>query len=357
MHKFIDVNKILVIKLRHIGDVLLSVPVFRALRENFPKAHIAALVNSGTEETLTGNPLINEVIVFDRNIKGENIIGRVKRESAFLLMLRKKHFDMTIDLTSGDRAAVISLASQARYRIAYDPLGQGFVGKRYIYTHIGEKNEKQHMVLQNLDLIKQFGISTDNLVVDFHIPDEAKSFARSIFETNSIKSDDKVVHIHPTSRWLFKCWKDEYMAEIIGWLIEEGINVIVTSSPDEKEKEKAKRILSKAPLSSRLIDLCGKTSIKQLGAISGASDLFFGIDTAPMHIAAAVGTPVIALFGPTDEARWRPWGSEGHITVKETLRCMPCKKGVCDGIAFLECMDSIKPEKVKKVISRALNNA
>jgi heptosyltransferase-3 len=356
MTEFKNIKNILVVKLRHIGDVLLTSPAFRALRENFPNAHISALVNSGTEEALAGNPLIDEVIVFDRNIKGINIIGRVERELAFLLMLRKKHFDMAIDLTSGDRAAVISFASGARYRIAYDPLGQGFKGKRYVYTHLGARNEKQHMVLQNLDLIRQFGISTDSLAVDFHIPDEAKLFAKSIFEANGIKEDDRVVHIHPTSRWMFKCWKDEHMAEVINWLVGRNIKVIVTSSPDKREMERAKRILSLVGDSpdSRLISLCGKTSIKQLAAISQASDLFLGVDSAPMHIAAAVGTPVVALFAMTDEVRWGPWG-EGHTVIKEFLECMPCQKGGCEGLPLRKCMEAIKPDTVKKAIEDKLD--
>ena len=360
MREFRGVKKILVIKLRHIGDVLLTVPVFRALREKFPDAHIAALVNSGTEDVLTGNPLIDEVIVFDRNIKRQGVIGRVERELAFLLMLRKKHFDMAVDLTSGDRAAVISFASGARYRIAYNPLGSGFAGKRYIYTHLGEKNEKQHMVLQNLDLIRQFGISTDNLKVDFHISDDAMSFAKNIFENNGIMADDKVVHIHPTSRWFFKCWKDEYMAEAIKWLIErDNIKVIVTSSPDAREIDRAKRILSlvgyrPSAISRRLIDLCGKTTIKQLGAISKSSNLFLGVDSAPMHIAAAVGTTVVALFAMTDEVQWGPWNNGKHHVIREKMECMPCPKGGCEGIPLRKCMEAIKPDAVKNIIKARL---
>src|SRR4030042_5786088 len=108
---FINVKKILVIKLRHIGDVLLTVPVFRALRENFPDAYIAALVNSGTEDVLSGNPLIDEIIIFDRNIKKMNPLQKYTKELSFLKRIRIKRFDMVVDLTSGDRAALISFAS------------------------------------------------------------------------------------------------------------------------------------------------------------------------------------------------------------------------------------------------------
>ncbi len=351
-----NVKKILVIKLRHIGDVLLTVPVFRALRENFPSARISALVNSGTEEVLAGNPLIDEIIVFDRNIKKMGHLQRFPKELSFLKMIRAKNFDMTVDLTSGDRAAIISFISGARYRLAYDPCGTGFLGKRFLYTYLAQRNGSQHMVLQNLDLVKQFGISTDDPKVDFYIPDEAKFFAKGVFEANHIKDGDKVVHVHPTSRWLFKCWKDEYMADVIQWLIEQGVKVIVTAAPEARELERAERILSLVGDSpcSRLIALCGKTTIKQLAAVSQASDLFFGVDSAPMHIAAAVGTPVIALFAMTDEVQWGPWNGDKHYVIKEKLECMPCKKGRCDGIPLRKCMEAITPDTVKNILKRRL---
>ncbi|MEW6675163.1 MAG: putative lipopolysaccharide heptosyltransferase III [Nitrospirota bacterium] len=356
-HEFKNVEKILVIKLRHIGDVLLAVPVFRALRENLPHTHIAALVNSGTEEVLTGNPLINEIIVFDRSIKKLSLSRWLWEESIFLRRIKNKHFDMTVDLTSGDRAAIISFISGARYRLAYNPNKEGFLGKKYLYTHLAQKDGSQHMVLQNLDIVKQFGINTDNLIVDIFIPEDAKIFVKRIFNENGINEKDTVVHVHPTSRWLFKCWKDEYMAEVISWLLSKGIRVIVTSSPDKREMEKAKRILSLCSSlvtrhSSLLIDLCGRTTIKQLAAISESSDLFLGIDSAPMHIAAAVDTPVIALFGPTGDSNWRPWytgnSKDPHIVVRRNWACGPCG-GICED-KISKCLYDITPREIIDVL-------
>ena len=100
------------------------------------------------------------------------------------------------------------------------------------------------MVLQNLDIIRHFGIKTENnLSIDFYIPEIARIFAGNIFKENNIpESGVKVVHVHPTSRWLFKCWRDEYMADVISWLAQQGLRIIVTSSSDKKEMDKAKRI-------------------------------------------------------------------------------------------------------------------
>ncbi len=359
-HGFKNIKKILVIKLRHIGDVLLTVPVFRALRENFPDAHITTLVNSGTEDVLTGNPLIDEIIVFERDIKKKNPLRRYLMELLFLRQNRARGFDMTVDLTSGDRAAIISFFSGARYRLAYDPVRDGFLGKRYSYTHLAKKDGSQHIVLQNLAVIKQFGISTENLAVDIFIPDKDRVFVKEVFNEHGIAESDTVVHIHPTSRWLFKCWKDEYMAEVITRLVEQGIKVVVTSSPDKRELDKARRILSLCSSlvtrhSSLLIDLCGKTTIKQLAAVSKASTLFFGVDSAPMHIAAAVGAPVIALFGPTEAQIWGPWGNH-HIAITKSMSCKPCPKGACEGILPRDCLKAISIGEVTKTIEKRLED-
>jgi heptosyltransferase-3 len=381
---FIGIKKILVIKLRHIGDVLLSVPVFRALRENFPEAHITALVNSGTEEALESSPFITEIIAFDRSIKKMSFPQKYIKEISFLRMIRRKGFDMAVDLTGGDRAAIISFVSGAAYRLGHD-IREGFLGKRHFYTLLAEKNDNQHTLLQNLDIVKQFGIKTYNLSVDISIPEDARMFAKDIFENRRTDKNTAVVHVHPTSRWFFKCWKDEYMAEVINWLTDRGITVIVTSSPDKRETEKAKKILSIVSSrftvhGSRLLDLCGKTNIKQLAAISEVSDLFFGVDSAPMHIAAAMGTPVVALFGPSGAFHWGPWDNESsklrvkssefktpypekngiqtfgiHTVIQQDWECIPCGKDGCDGSKTSRCLEEIKTEGVINILKGKLN--
>ncbi len=357
LNKFSDVNKILVIKLRHIGDTLLIVPVLRALREKFPHAHISVLVNSGTEDVLIGNPLIDEIITFDRTIKKLPFFKRLIREISFYKTIRKKFFDMTVSLTTGDRAAIISFLSGAKYRISSTP-GRGLWGKKFLYTHLSKKN-KNHIVLQNLDIIRYHGIDTDNLSVDFFIPNESKERVEKIFNENKICKKDIVVHIHPTSKWLFKCWKDEYWAEVINWLTKQGIFIIITASPDKNEMDCVKNILSIVTSlyksdSSKIINLAGKISIKDLSAISKFSDFFIGIDTAPMHIAAAVGTRVIALFGE-DSNRWWPWG-EGHIVISKHS---VAKKGKQRKEYIMHNMQLIKPydviEKIKNFLATNIN--
>jgi heptosyltransferase-3 len=281
-----------------------------------------------------------------------------------------------VDLTGGDRAAIFSFLSGARYRLAYNLSRDTFWGKSRLYTHLASVNGNEHMVLQNLQVVRQFGIDTGNLDVDLFIPEDASRFVRDVFEENRVSEDDVKVHVHPPSRWLFKCWQDERMAEVITWLLEQGIKVIVTSAPEVKELNKAKRILSLVKENSggklRPIDLCGRTSIKELAAITTAADLFFGVDSAPMHIAAAVGTPVVALFGPSYVNRWAPWSSElsslktredwakcyrndcyylgKHTVAQRNWQCFPCGKDGCEGSKRSKCLEDISVKEVKDLI-------
>jgi heptosyltransferase-3 len=361
MHKFKNVKKILVLKFRHIGDVLLIIPTIRALKETFPEASLSVALNAGTEAVLSGHGLIDELIVFDRSVKKLPLIQKITKEIDFIKSIRNRRFDMTVDLTSGDRAAILSYISGAGYRLANDPGKDGFLGKRFCYSHLAHINDRQqHMVRQNLDIVNQFGISSDNRDVDFFISDETKEKVARLFDEKGIKKGDRIVHIHPLSRWMFKCWDDVYMAEIIDWLCRKGAKVVLTSAPDSNELERTHKItsfLKSQTLSSgSLIDISGKTTIKELAAVSRASDIFFGVDSAPMHIASAVKTPVIALFGPTGESTWGPYG-ENHIVLSKDLPCKPCRKGMCEGIDLRECMSAIKPEDVKKAISDKIGQA
>ncbi|HEX8950045.1 MAG TPA: putative lipopolysaccharide heptosyltransferase III [Dissulfurispiraceae bacterium] len=376
-----DIKKILVIKLRHIGDVLLAAPVFRVLKNNFPGAHISALVNRGTEEVLSGNPFIDEVMVFDRGIKKMGPVPKYLKELSFLRKIRREGFDMAIDLTGGDRPAILSFVSGARCRFGWRSK-KGLPGKNRLYTHLSEPDGNTHMVLQNLSTLTGMKVMTHDLVVDFHIPRVSEESVRKILGDCGIDAAaDTIVHVHPTSRWLFKCWKDEYMAEIIEWLLGTGAAVAVTSSPDAHETDKARKILSLVGRSPRLIDLCAKTTIKQLAALSRLSTLFFGVDSAPMHIAAAVGTPVVALFGPSGAFNWGPWNNENivgarrrlaptgyprrngvqvfgmHTVIQRDWNCAPCGKDGCGGSKRSKCLEEITVGEVRDALLRKLRHA
>ena len=356
LHKLkLDIKKILLIKQRHIGDVLLTVPTIRVLRNNFPDAYIAMLVNSGTEDVLIGNPLLDEVMVFDRKWKDMSFFIKAYTQMVFVMGIRRKGFDLVINMTKGDRGALTALVSGARYKVGYDHKGRGFFGKKNIFTHlVKDTNRRAHIIEHNLDSVRVLGITpkSEEKDVDIYYSKEDREYVEEILAESGFENEDMLVHIHPTSGWPLKCWRDEAVGEIIDYLqLEKGYKVVLTSGPDEKEMKRIEDILSF--VKSYPINLAGKTTIKQLAALTAGSKLFFGIDTAPMHIAAAVGTPVIALFGPSKEFKWGPWGKE-HVVIKKDIGCRPSDRDGCNGSKKSKCLETIETSEVKKVIDEQL---
>lgn len=371
MNRFESVKKILVIKLRHIGDVLLTVPSIRALKETFPGAAVSALVNSGTEEMLALNPLLDEVIPYDRNIKKLGAAGRAKKEVGFVSCLRRKGFDMTVDLTGGDRPALLGFAAGARYRLGYEPKG-GFAGKKFLYTHRAERpTARTHTVLRDLGVVRSFGIDTKDLSVNIFTSSEDEAFIDGLLK-KELKGGGRYVHAHPTSRWFFKCWTDAGMAFVFDKIQEAGLRVVITSGPDEKELKKVRSIMGLMKTSP--IDLSGKLKLKQLAALSKRAEFFFGVDSAPMHIAAATGCPVVSVFGPSGSFDWGPWDNKEanvykfdkaqtpyplksgfqrfgrNIVIQKGWDCVPCGKDGCDGSKKSGCLDKLEPDTVWRII-------
>lgn len=366
-------KRILVIKLRHIGDVLLSTAVFRTLKENFPNSRVAALVNKYSEAVLEQNPYIDEIISYDRHIKELKLLKRYLKDLKFLMHLRRNKFDTILDLTGGDRAAILSKLSGAKNRIGIK--SKGFFGKSLLYTRLIKTDINKHTLLSNLEVLQYLGLKVKKPKVDLFVSSEEIKWARNLILNDKSQISKRFVHIHPTSRWLFKCWRDDYMAEVILWFLKNNFDVILTSDSTEKEMNKIKSIKSfvkikidklRGKFSSQIIDLSGKLNLRQLIAVTCLSDLFFGVDTAPMHIAAALGKPVVALFGPTGAFNWGPWDNDAeeepyikrrgiqrfgrHTVIQREWECIPCGKDGCKGSKISNCLFDIKPEEVIEII-------
>lgn len=343
--------RILVIKLKHIGDVLMATPAISAIRERFPNAYISVLVRKGTEEMVTGNPKIDEVIVYD-GFSGRSLFNKIMKEIGFAFGLRRRRFDLIIELGFGDREAIYGLISGARFRVGFDPDGKGFLGRRYILTHRTPMDNSKHIVKRDLELLKLLRIEVEGRDLELYHSDEDKEFAQKVLRENGISDGDLIVLIHPTSRWLFKCWTDDGNAGIADYLqSEHKVRVILTCGPGVREKEKLKRILDK--MKTKPLSFLGNLTLKQLAALIDRADLFFGIDSAPMHMAAALKTSVIALFGPSGEHNWGPWG-EGHIVIKKDISCRPCGKAGCNDSKRSECLDVITIEDVIPSIDKKI---
>jgi heptosyltransferase-3 len=350
MIKLGDVRSIGVFKIRNIGDVLMITPALRALRECCPDAKITVIVNSFAAPMLENNPHIDLVLVYDRSFRKRPWAGflhewRIARE------IRKARFDLTVSYTFGERSARYCWLSGARNRVAFKQWNWNkWSWQSHAYTDLlPVPAEPLHEVEKHLWLLEQFGIRSKDKSLCLLTGPEADQWAEQLVAPYK---PGKVVHIHPMARWLFKCWDDAKMAAVIDWLeLEIKAKVFVTADGEGDEVARVGAIMSHCKSSP--VILAGKTTLAQLAALSRQADCFLGVDTAPMHIAAAVGTPVVALFGPTGVESWRPWCAR-QITLHKPCPCNQLKKQVCDWSGVRDCMQAITVAEVKAALETFL---
>ncbi|MBI3802814.1 MAG: putative lipopolysaccharide heptosyltransferase III [Nitrospirae bacterium] len=354
-----EVRSILIMLFRQIGDVLLSTPTIRAFKEAFPQATMSVAVFKESAPILEGNPFIDRIIVVDPKWKALPAMERLRRERAVLGEIRSAHVDLSVNLTTGDRGLFLSLYSGAGHRVGLLPTQRPARLMRMIYNlPFQVPNTHTHMVERHLESIRALGYEPLRKRPELFFSKEEEDRLLSLLIAQGWSERRQaegrfLVQVHPVSRWIFKCWQDDAMAAAIDHLIgERGVDVVLTGGPAAIEREKCDRILSLTR--HRPMSLVGKTSLRELAALSKRADLFFGVDSAPMHIAAAMETPVVTLFGPSVAELWRPWG-EGHTTVIKDFSCVPCSQDGCGGSKRSRCLEEMTPKEVIGEIDRSLS--
>jgi heptosyltransferase-3 len=341
-----SIQRIGVFKLRNIGDVLIITPALRALRETFPRAHITVVVNSVTDAMLENNPHIDSVIVYQRPRRGATIIEKAISEVKYWNAVIRSRLDLAIDFTCGDRPAFSTWLSGAKIRVASYQFWKRWDSRNFLYTHVLPPLPPGHEVEQHLWILKQIGIEAPDQSLCLKVSPHDREWAGQIVAGSG---GERIVHVHPVARWLFKCWDDQKMASVIDWLERvRRIRVVVTASSDHHEIERTRRILGFCQ--SKPIFLAGQSTLTQLSALSQRASCFFGVDTAPMHIAAAVGTPVIALFGPTYPSSWGPW-CDKKIVLRKRCACEEACRLVCDWNKVRDCLEQISVDEVKEALA------
>jgi heptosyltransferase-3 len=325
-----DCGRALVVKLRHHGDVLLAAPVLALLKARAPHLEVDALVYDDTLPMLEGHPALSQPFFVGRRWRERKPLSRLTLERHLLRSLRARKYDLLVHLSEHPRGAWLARLLGTRYSVAPAMPDRGAFWKRsftHLYPMVG--GGRRHQVELNLDALRRIGLQPGpgERKVQFVPGVEAE---RSIAE---LVEDVPFVHIHPASRWKFKCWPAERNAELIDRLAAEGHNVVLTSAPDELPF--IDEILQIAK--SKPVSLAGQLTIKQLGALTARAKLFIGVDSMPMHLAAAMGTPTLALFGPSGENEWGPWNVERRV-ITTTHTCRPCGYDGCGGGKVSECL-------------------
>lgn len=361
-----EIRRILVTKLRHHGDVLLASPVFSALKAAAPLAQIDGLVYADTADMLSGHPGLDQLHAIDRAWKRLGLTGQAKAEWSLLKTLQSRQYDLIVHLTEHPRGAWLSRLLKPRYAVAPRVNGRGRFWKGS-FTHFVSPimgSGRRHVVEQNLDALRRLGIqpAQDQRALTFVPGADAEAHIAARLQSLGLEPG-KFVHLHPPSRWHFKCWTAEGWANIIVRIRAAGWPVLLTAAPGAKEGHLIERIQTALAKHNEppAASLAGALSLKDLGALTAQARCFAGVDSAPMHIAAAMRTPVVVLFGPSGEGHWGPWGTPriGHhqvITRSAQFNCRPCGLDGCGGGKVSECLTHITPDEVWAAITPLLSD-
>ena len=332
--------KILVSRLDRLGDVVLSLPAIHALREHFPEARISALVRPETKELLEGHPDLDEVIAYDYGKKGRHrfYVGYFR----FLKEITRRRFDVAFVLHPGIRSELIPFLAGIPYRIGYQS-PRSFLLSTAIKDerHLGKKHESEYA----LDVIRAFGVpAKEGLVGHLFVSPGPPS-----------ETAEKLIAIHPGSSCPSKRWgPDRFQSLALRLLQEYPHRLLVIGGREEVKTGQQFR----QALGERVTDLTGKLSLKELAETLKRCDLLISNDSGPVHVGAAVGTPVISLFGRNKAGlsprRWRPLG-QGHVVIQKDVGCAVCLAHECT-IDF-ECLKAITVEDVLDSARRLLTVA
>ncbi|OGA65728.1 MAG: putative lipopolysaccharide heptosyltransferase III [Betaproteobacteria bacterium RIFCSPLOWO2_12_FULL_68_20] len=348
-----ECSRALVIKLRHHGDVLLAAPVFDALKARAPGMEVDALVYDDTAPMLSGHPALARVHRVGRAWRASGAAARLAAEWRLFFALRARRYDLIVHLSEQPRGAWLARTLGARYSVAPAIAGRGSLWKRS-FTHLFAllANGRRHQVELNLDALRRIGVqpAAGERRVIFVPGEKAENRARSLLAEHGL-AERGFVHLHPASRWRFKCWPAQQNAELLDRLAADGLRVALTAAPDPGELALVDEILRRAR--ARPANLAGRLSIKELGALTARARLFVGVDSMPMHLAAAMGTPTVALFGPSGELEWGPW-NVAHRVVTSAHSCRPCGLDGCGGGKVSECLTTLAVEPVHAAVRELL---
>jgi heptosyltransferase-3 len=348
------IRRALVVKLRHHGDVLLTSPVFTALKHAAPHAEIDALVYRETAPMLAGHPAISELHTIDRALKHRGVFAQVRGEFALWRALASRRYDLIVHLTEHPRGAWMSRLLRIRYRVAREFADTGWWWRScFPHRYVLPRGTIRHTVEAHLDALRRIGIwpeATDKPLV--LVPGAAADArVRSLLDANGLARGGFVL-VHPGSRWLFKCWPAASTAALLDRLGAQGWPIMLTGAPDDGERGLIAAI--RASTKAHVIDLSGQLTLSELGALIGAARLFIGVDSAPMHMAAAMGTPVVALFGPSGEDEWGPWCVPHRVVASTVHACRPCGNNGCGGSNHSDCLLTLPEARVAAAVVELL---
>jgi 3-deoxy-D-manno-octulosonic-acid transferase/heptosyltransferase-1 len=336
---------ILIVKLSAIGDVIHTLPSLAALRRCYPQAHISWVVEEAAADLLLDHPMLDRVLVSRRKSwvrdlrEGRDRTAVLHEIGGFLRTLRDRPYEIVIDFHGLLKSAILVYLSRGRRKLGYDSLqeGSGLILNEKIPEDMGK-----HAVERYLDFPRHLGCDTSRPEFPIALQDAHFKRVRELLAAKTVDTTRGFVAVSPVAYWETKLWDETKFAAVCDRIVRElGLPVVFTGESPEGPISRI-RSLMQAPSASA----AGETSLRELAALYKKAAVLLTTDSGPMHLAAAVGTPVVALFGPTSPERTGPYG-EGHVVIRKNMDCSPCFRKACD---TLECMKAISVEDVFEAV-------
>lgn len=338
-------QKIIIFNVNWLGDVICSTPAIRAIKRFYPDSYLACLVVPRCRQVLEANPHIDEVIDFDEKGSHRGLVGKLQ----LIGYLRSKRFDKAFILhRSFSRALMLTLAG-IPWRVGYNTKKRGWL----LSCSLEEPQQPAHKVDYFLNLVKATAShfvdgefrELDEQDYEFVISPGMLDRAGRILKEEGLRPSSKFALLNPGGNWLLKRWPVDNFARLGDLIVEKtGMPVVITGA--EKDLTLAQEIAKQ--MKTKPVITCGQTDIKSLAGLLKLSSVVVTGDTGPMHLAVAVGSRVIALFGPTSPQLTGPRGRGNYTLIHKDIGCeVPCYNYSCK---VNRCMQAIKPEEVMKVI-------
>lgn len=337
------VSNILIVKLSAIGDVIHALPVASALKQLYPQCRLTWIVEKPACDLLTNHSYIDEIIVFEK-AKYKSFWGLLQHGNELAKQLKTKKFDLAIDLQGLFKSAAISWLSGAKERLVYCNARElsHLVGKRVCGSF-----SQEHVVERYLDVVRYLGATIKKPDFCLTITEAEAELAIKIAAKAGLDVNQAYVVLAPGTNWPNKCWPLAHFSDLANKLTANQLIPVIVGGPSDQHLAAEISAHTNIPP----IDLTGKTSLKQLAFIIQQARAFVGGDTGPMHLAAAVQTPVVALFGPTDHSRNGPYGDK-NITLTVERECQGCWNRNCPKNE--DCLEIITANQVFEAVTLAI---
>jgi len=338
------VLKVLVIRFGGMGDILMATPSLRAIAERYPDAVIDVVVGGGMTASLEGHRCVRTIYTFNKRGKDSSFFPF----AGFLGRLWRERYDIIINLHPSVKSYLMALASRPRRILSFRK------------TMLAKDGSTIHAIDDFAKELRPLGIdSVSDRDMDFDVPDAAVKNVANLLDGLGISSGDRIVVINPAASRPINRWPVERFRQTALHFVEmQNTRVLVTGAPSSHRSimDSLDEVALAADVCSvdpRVVDLSGKLTVKELGALLMRASVFLTCDTGPMHIGAALRTPMVVLSGAADPARTGPLTDNSIVLIDRTLSCVPCRDRTCSR-GDVKCMDNLSVEQVIRAVDEQL---